>query len=204
MLLSAQSELLRIQWNAATSYNTAKAKMVDGLMTEPLRLTLGDGSFYEKFKESMKIGMSSSTNAVLTRGGEIISNDVIPQSNTLAALGINTNQLFQDVGFRIGQELAVKLQNISDDKKFWDNIKSEWKDLGMGKIEFDQLPPNTITVYDGNACDGQPETSWMFCNMDESVIAGVVKERYNKTIESCKRQCIDDTNSCCYEISIID
>lgn len=204
MLLSAQSELLRIQWNAATSYNTAKAKMVDGLMTEPLRLTLGDGSFYEKFKESMKMGMSGSTNAVLTRDGEVIGNEIIPQSNTLAALGINTNQLFHDVGFRIGQELAVKLQNISDDEKFWDNIKSEWHDLGMGKIEFDQLPPNTITVYDGNACEGQPETSLMFCNMDESVIAGVIKERYNKNIESCKRQCVDDKNSCCYEITIID
>ena len=204
MLLSAQSELLNIQWNAATSYQTAKAKMVDGLMTEPLRLTLGDGSFYERFKESMKLGMNRNTNAVLTRNGAVVSNDVIPQSNTLSALGINTNQLFQDVGFRIGQELAVKLQHIDNDTTFWNNIKSEWQELGMGAIEYDTLPPNMITVYDGNACDGQPDTSVMFCNMDESVIAGVVKERYNKTVESCKRQCSNDENSCCYEITIID
>ena len=43
----------------------------------------------------------------------------------------------------------------------------------------------------------------MFCNMDESVIAGVVKERYNKTVESCKRECSDDESACCYEITII-
>ena len=204
MLLSAQSELLNIQWNSASSYQTAKAKMVDGLMTEPLKLSLGDGSFYEKFKESMKMGLSNNANAVLTRDGQIVDNQIIPQSNTLTALGINTNQLFHDVGFRIGQELAVKLQHIVDDEVFWNNIQSEWLDLGMGEIDFDQLPPKTITVSEGNACDGQPEKSLFLCNMDESVIAGIVKERYNKSIESCKRTCFDDDKSCCYEISIVD
>lgn len=203
MLLSAQSELLKIQWNSASSYQTAKAKMVDGLMTEPLKLSLGDGSFYEKFKQSMKMGMNN-TNAVLTREGQIVNNQAIPQSNTLTALGINTNQLFHDVGFRIGQELAVKLQHIIDDEIFWNNIKSEWLDLGMGEIDFDQLPPKTITVSEGNACDGQPEQSLFLCNMDESVIAGLVKERYNKSIQSCKRTCVSDEKSCCYEISIVD
>ena len=82
--------------------------MIDGMMTEPLRLSLGDGSFYERFKESIKLGMDNTTNAVLTKNGQVIDSDIIPQSNTLSALGINTNQLFHDVGFRIGQELAVK------------------------------------------------------------------------------------------------
>ena len=204
MLLTAQSELLKIQWNAATSYHTAKAKMVDGMMTEPLRLTLGGGSFYERFKESIKMGMDNTSNAVLTKNGQVIDSNIIPQSNTLSALGINTNQLFYDVGFRIGQELAVKLQHIDSDEIFWNNIKNEWQDLGMGNLEIDTIPPKTITVFDGDACEGQPESSLMFCNMDESVIAGVVKERYNKTVESCKRQCSTDESSCCYEISIVE
>ncbi len=204
MLLTAQSELLKTQWNSATSYSTAKAKMVDGLMTEPLKLTLGEGSFYERFKQSMKIGLDGNSNAVLTRGGDIVDNREIPQSNTLTALGINTNQLFEDVGFRIGQELAVKLQHITDDKTFWKNIQAEWRDLGMGQINFDNLPPSKITVLEGNACGGEPEKSLFLCNMDESVIAGLVKERYDKNIESCKRQCVDDHKSCCYEISILD
>ena len=204
MLLTAQSELLKTQWNSATSYSTAKAKMVDGLMTEPLKLTLGEGSFYERFKQSMKMGIDSNSNAVLTKGGDIIDSREIPQSNTLTALGINTNQLFEDVGFRIGQELAVKLQHITDDEIFWNNIKSEWQDLGMGQIDFDNLPPSKITVLEGNACGGQPEKSLFFCNMDESVIAGLIKERYDKSIQSCKRECVDDQKSCCYEISIVD
>ena len=149
------------------------------------------------------MGMDRNSNAVLTKNGQVIDNELIPQSNTLSALGINTNQLFQDVGFRIGQELAVKLQHIDSDEVFWNNIKSEWQDLGMGDLEFDELPPRMITVFDSNACDGQPETSLVFCNMDESVIAGVVKERYDKTVESCKRECSDDESACCYEITII-
>ena len=205
MLLSAQSELLNIQWNAANSYSSAKAKIVDGMMTEPLQLTLGEGSFYERFKESLKLGINQKTNTVLTKGGEemILQNNSGP--TTLSALGINTNQLFQDVGERIGQELAVKLQNVEDDQKFWLKIKSEWGELGMGNIEFDKLPPTRITVYDGNACNGEPQTSGMFCNMDESVIAGIVKERYGKQIDSCQRMCAEEEKpECAYEISILD
>ena len=94
------------------------------MMTEPLRLSLGDGSFYERFKQSIKMGMDRNSNAVLTKNGQVIDNELIPQSNTLSALGINTNQLFQDVGFRIGQELAVKLQQNDSDEVFWNNIKT--------------------------------------------------------------------------------
>ena len=79
MLLTAQSELLNIQWNAASSYHTAKAKLIDGMMTEPLRLSLGDGSFYERFKESIKMGMDRNSNAVfLTKNGQVIDNELIP------------------------------------------------------------------------------------------------------------------------------
>ena len=74
----------------------------------------------------------------------------------------------------------------------------------MGEIDFDNLPPSKITVLEGNACGGQPEKSLFFCNMDESVIAGLIKERYDKSIQSCKRECVDDHKSCCYEISIVD
>ncbi len=205
MLLSAQSELLKIQWNAANSYSSAKAKIVDGMITEPLQLTLGEGSFYERFKESLKHGIYQQTNTVLSRDGNEITLQDGSAPNPLTALGINTNQLFQDVGARIGQELAVRLQNVEDEDKFWMNIKSEWADLGMGNIEFNQLPPTKITVSDGNACDGQPQTSGMFCNMDESVIAGIVKERYNKEVYSCKRKCSEQDNpECAYEITILE
>ena len=109
------------------------------------------------------------------------------------------------MGIRIGQELAVKLQHIGDDKIFWANIKTEWEDLGMGHIEFDNLPPKMITVNDGNACDGRPQSGGMFCNMDESVIAGIVKERHGKSVNLNKRECsTSEEMSCCYEIAIND
>jgi len=204
MLLSAQNELLKIQWDAATSYTSAKARLVDGMMTEPLKLTLGEGSFFERFKESMKIGLNGQLNAVLTKNGEPVAFDTEHQSSTLTALGINTNKLFQDVGMRIGQELAVKLQHIEDDKVFWLNIKSEWNDLGLGEIKFDNMPPKVISVHDGNGCEGNPESSSMFCNMDESVISGIVMERHGKSVKSCRNFCNDGTSPCSYEISIID
>ena len=47
------------------------------------------------------MGMGNNANAVLTRDGQIVDNQNIPQSNTLSALGINTNQLFHDVGLEL-------------------------------------------------------------------------------------------------------
>ena len=75
----------------------------------------------------------------------------------------------------------------------------------MGQIEFDNLPPKMITVNDGNACDGRPQAGGMFCNMDESVIAGIVKERHGKSVSLNKRECSTSQEiSCCYEIGIND
>ena len=207
MLLSAQSELLKIQWGAAKSYLSIRSKILDGVMTEPLKLSLGEGSFYEHFRNSLLDGMASksASNVVLSKSGSQVKLENNVQNQALSALGIDSSILFEHVGSRIGQELAVKLQHITDDSIFWETIIREWKDMGMGVIEINQLPPTKIIVKDGSACGGNPESSLFFCNLDESVLSGILHERHGLKVSTSKRECTSENScSCFYEITFVE
>ncbi|RPG77155.1 MAG: hypothetical protein CBE08_000785 [Euryarchaeota archaeon TMED248] len=207
MLLSAQSELLKIQWGAAKSYLSIRSKILDGVMTEPLKLSLGEGSFYEHFRNSLLDGMASksTSNVMLSKSGSKINLENNIQNQALSALGIDSSILFEHVGSRIGQELAVKLQHITDDSIFWETIIREWKDMGMGEIEVNKLPPTKIKVKDGSACGGNPDSSLFFCNLDESVLSGILQERHGLNVSTSKRECTNENScSCFYEISFVE
>jgi predicted hydrocarbon binding protein len=63
------------------------------------------------------------------------------------------------------------------------------------------MPPTKVIVKDGSACGGNPNTSKFFCNLDESVISGILLERHGKKVSTTKRDCMDSKNcSCFYEI----
>ena len=203
MLLTAQSELLKIQWKAAKSYKSIRSKILDGVMTEPLRLSLGEGSFYEHFRNSLLQGntIKSTSNATLSKNGSEIKFGTNVESESLSALGIDSTILFEHIGTRICQELAVKLQHIVDDSKFWETIIQEWSDMGMGNIEIDSLPPTKVIVKDGSACGGNTNSSKLFCDLDESVLSGILLERHGIKVTTSKRECSDTKNcSCFYEI----
>lgn len=205
MLLNAQSELLKIQWEAAKSYSSIRSKILDGVMTEPLRLSLGEGSFYENFRKTLLAGMSkqSTSNVMLRKNGSEINFANNLERESLSALGIDSSILFEHVGGRIGQELTVKLQHIKDDLEFWNAIIQEWSEMGMGEIEISELPPTKIIVKNSSACGGSPSTSKFLCNIDESVLSGILLERHGRKVSTSKRECIQTDNcSCFYEIII--
>lgn len=205
MLLNAQSELLKIQWEAAKSYSSIRSKILDGVMTEPLRLSLGEGSFYENFRKTLLAGMSKQPtgNVMLRKNGSEINFANNLERESLSALGIDSSILFEHVGGRIGQELTVKLQHIKDDLEFWNAIIQEWSEMGMGEIEISELPPTKIIVKNSSACGGSPSTSKFLCNIDESVLSGILLERHGRKVSTSKRECIQTDNcSCFYEIII--
>ena len=77
--------------------------------------------------------------------------------------------------------------------------------MGMGEIEIDRLPPTKIIVKDGSACGGDPDSSRFFCNLDESVLSGILQERHRLNVSTSKRECTDDkTCSCFYEITFVE
>ena len=66
--MEAQLELLKVQWSGGVDYAAAKARLVDGMITEPLSLKIGDGSFYERLRKIIgKDSGSRFTNLVLEK-----------------------------------------------------------------------------------------------------------------------------------------
>ena len=151
------------------------------------------------------MALKSKTNAVLSKSGTELNLQNNLQNQALSALGFDSSFLFEHVGSRIGQELAVKLQHIKDDSIFWETIIGEWHDMGMGEIEIDQLPPTKIIVKDGSACGGNPESSRFFCNLDESVLSGILQERHGLKVSTSKRECTNENScSCFYQITFVE
>ena len=150
-------------------------------------------------------GMSkqSTSNVMLRKNGSEIQFDNDIERESLSALGIDSSILFEHVGGRIGQELTVKLQHIKDDLEFWNAIIQEWSEMGMGEIEISELPPTKIIVKNSSACGGSPSTSKFLCDIDESVLSGILLERHGRKVSTSKRECIQTDNcSCFYEIII--
>jgi len=201
--LKAQSELLKIQWAAASAYSVARARIIDGEMTEPLQYSLGEGSFYAKLKDSLANGISDNfdpDNAIieLRNSGQKLSSQGNPESQALSMLGIDVGDLLQSVGKRIGRELAMKINDVEDDNEFWDRLAKQWKGLGMGELIISDDNVSKITVRNGNACDGNPQENGIICLLDEGIIAGIMQERHGITVISNHRVCSDCSNKDCY------
>ena len=63
----------------------------------------------------------STSNVILSKSGSRIDIESNIQNQALSALGIDSSILFEHIGSRIGQELAVKLQHITDDSILGNN-----------------------------------------------------------------------------------
>lgn len=201
--MEAQLELLKVQWSGGVDYAAAKARLVDGMITEPLSLKIGDGSFYERLRKIIgKDSGSRFTNLVSRRPGEPTTLGLSAAS--LRELGIDMSDILRVVGQRIGQELALELRNENDEETFWDQLKLKWRELGMGEISIDAMPPNLVSVIDNHSQDRDPRLGSVLCHMDEGVLEGIVKERYGIIVNACEQLCTSRGEDYCeFKISMI-
>jgi predicted hydrocarbon binding protein len=113
-------------------------------------------------------------------------------------LGVDLDEVLRAVGVRIGQELAGKWENIQDDVEFWKHLANEWSQLGMGEIVTKGMPPASVIVQNGGACDGNPNDGRMFCQLDEGILHGIVMERHNVQVTSKERICTSEGRDTCH------
>ena len=135
--MEAQSQLMAIQWGAGTSYRAAKARLTEGRIIEPLNLSLGEGSYYERLRSTVNEQLAiqnDQPNTILRRQGEPITIDGNVSADALQKLGVDLDEVLLGVGIRIGEELASKWDNVQDDHEFWNHLSHEWDQLGMGQI----------------------------------------------------------------------
>lgn len=200
--MQAQIELLKVQWNGGVDFSSTKARIVDGMITEPLKLNIGEGSFYERLRgliaDDSGIGF---TNAILRRPDEPLTLGISAAS--LRELGVDMSEILRVVGRRIGQELALDLRSESKDEDFWRSLTRKWKDLGMGDIEIDNMPPTIVTVMDSKSSERDPRLGPVLCHMDEGVLEGILVERYGFEATASELLCTSSGQEhCMFEIAI--
>lgn len=200
--MRAQIELIRVNWNEGVAFESARARIVDGMITEPLKLKIGEGSFYNRLRGL--IGNQEGfgfTNAVLRRPNEPLTLGISAAS--LSELGIDMSDILRSVGQRIGRELALELREEVEDKAFWNRLIDQWKTLGMGELEIDTIPPTLVTVKDSSSCEKNPQLGSVLCHMDEGVLEGILIERHGFDATASERLCTSKgQDHCLFEISI--
>ena len=202
--MEAQLELLKVQWSGGVDYSSAKARLVDGMITEPLTMKLGEGSFYERMRKIIgKDSGSRFTNLVSRRPGEPTTLGLSAAS--LRELGIDMSDILRVVGQRIGQELALELRDENEDETFWHQLKLKWSDLGMGEMSIDAMPPNIVSVVDSHLQERNPRLDSVLCHMDEGVLEGIIKERYGIDVIASEQLCTSlGEEQCEFKISRIE
>lgn len=200
--MMAQIELLKVQWSESVAHGSARARLVDGMITEPLRLTIGDGSFYQRLRGLLSDeGGMGVTNAIIRRPDEPLTLGI--SAAALGELGVNMTVILRSVGQRIGRELALELRNEVTDESFWKKLGKQWANLGMGELIIDGIPPTTVTVKGSNSCENNPQIGEILCHMDEGVLEGILMERHGFEATASERLCTSlGQDQCVFEISI--
>ncbi len=201
--MEAQIQLLKVQWSEGIAYSSAKARLVDGMITEPLNLKIGEGSFYQRLRtlnvDEDGVGF---TNAILRRPDEPLTLGISAAS--LRKLGIDMSEILRIVGRRIGRELALELREETNDNDFWERLAVLWDELGMGKLEIDAIPPSIVTLEESNNCEVNEQLDNILCYMDEGVLEGVLKERHGLETKAREKVCTSKgQDHCLFEISVL-
>ena len=205
--IETQLGLIRAAWGSATSIDSVRSRIIEGRIVEPLRVSLGEGSFYHRFKEVLARDASAIhphpegwVNAIMRRPGEPITREF--SLSPMQALGIDTNQVMRAVGERIGEELALELDTITEDAAFLEELRHRWEQLGLGELEVTTSPGMSVRVKDGGSCGGSPSLGLPFCHLDEGILTGVLAARFGVEAIASRRKCSSpDDPHCSFDVS---
>lgn len=205
--IEAQLSLVRKAWDVASSLEHVRSRLTDGRIIDPLQVTLGEGSFYQRLKQSLSEATAREhpdgehwINAVLRRPGEPLPREFGLKG--FAALGIDTNVVLRKVGQRIGEEIAMELRDIEADDAFLAELSNRWQTLGLGALEFSTEPDVSVRVHDGGSCGGAPDLGLPFCHLDEGMLEGVLGARFGVERMASARRCTSaEDPHCAFDIT---
>ena len=184
---SSQSNLVEIIWEEAIEFESAKKRFTEERIVDPLRLTVGEGSFLDIFRNALGFpeelpehDIPFDMDSFMASGKELNAARKSLQSgqlDNLRILGIDLGNLLRQVGNRIGQELAFSLQSLDEDVSFLNEIMDWWEYAGLGELEYFFDP---IFYVQANL-PLSPEDSTAdlpLWEMDYGIIEGALMSRY--------------------------
>ncbi len=181
----SQRNLIEAIWEEAIPFETASKRYTEEKITDPLRLTLNEGSFLEKIREVLMIEAELpeddtpfNLEAFMASGLEI--SDARKRLNqggigSLEAFGIDITSLMRQVGNRVGQELSFSLRGVEQEIDFLNEMMDWWEHAGMGTLSYDLEPEFHIKVQFAELPEGGGLPIWA---LDDGIIEGALQARY--------------------------
>ena len=184
---STQANLIEAIWNDAVDIETAKVRFTEERIVDPLRMTVGEGSFLDSFRSALGFtgelpveDTPFNPQSFLASGSELSEARMALQSGrleSLRVLGIDIGGILRQVGNRIGNELAFSLRSIEGHVEFLNEMMDWWEHAGLGEIDYDLDPTFHVKVYLQNKDENSQDTLPLH-ELDDGIIEGVLGARY--------------------------
>ena len=184
---SSHYEFMMAIWNRAVDFDSAKKRFTEERIVDPLRLTIGEGSFLEQFREALDFSgelpdedTPFNPDSFLASSSEINQARAALQDGTvfsLQQLGIDIKTMLRQVGHRIGSELAFSLRNIEGHVEFLSELMDWWEYAGLGELEYDTVPFFHIKVNLTHP-PVQDRDVLPLWELDDGIIEGALNSRY--------------------------
>ena len=180
-------EFMMAIWNRAVDFNSAKKRFTEEKIVDPLRLTVGDGSFLEQFRDALNFSgelpdedTPFNPDSFLASSNEINQARAALQDGTvfsLHQLGIDIKTMLRQVGHRIGEELAFSLRKIDGHVEFLSELMDWWEYAGLGELEYDTVPFFHIKVNLTHPPVEKADVLPLW-ELDDGIIEGALRSRY--------------------------
>ena len=176
-------------WENAVMFDTAVARYTDNRINDPLRLTIGEGSFLKNITSALGItedlpdeDTPFDPEAFFAAGNEVNeARQKLTEGklSNLKILGIDIALMLRQIGNRIGQEIAFSMRGIEHDIEFLDEMMDWWEHAGLGSLEYDVDPTFHVRVGLHHPPQDDPDALPMW-EMDDGIIEGALTNRFAK------------------------
>tara|TARA_B100000579_G_scaffold427720_1_gene436747 strand:+ start:127 stop:1515 length:1389 start_codon:yes stop_codon:yes gene_type:complete len=176
-------------WENAVLFDTAVARYTDNRINDPLRLTIGEGSFLKNITSALGItedlpdeDTPFDPEAFFAAGNEVNeARQKLTEGklSNLKILGIDIALMLRQIGNRIGQEIAFSMRGIEHDIEFLDEMMDWWEHAGLGSLEYDVDPTFHVRVGLHHPPQDDPDALPMW-EMDDGIIEGALANRFAK------------------------
>ena len=185
----AHLHLIDAIWEGAVPLATARARFTENQINDPLRLTIGEGSFLKNV--SVALGFDGQLpeedtpfdpDAFFAAGNEVNEARMRlteGKLSNLKVLGIDIGRMLRQIGNRVGQEIAFSIRSIENDIEFLDEMMDWWEHAGLGLLQYDVDPQFHVVVGLNHPPIDDVDALPMW-EMDDGIIEGALSTRFAK------------------------
>lgn len=185
----AHLHLVETIWEGAIPLHLARARFTENKINDPLRLTIGQGSFFKNISDALgydgdlpEEDIPFDPDAFFAAGTELNQARIQLMEGKLSnlkVLGIDLARMLRQIGFRVGQEIAFSMRSIENDIEFLEEMMNWWEHVGLGLLQYHLEPQFYVRVglHHPPVNDSDRLPMWA---MDDGIIDGALTTRFSK------------------------